>query len=129
MYPHRWSPRNPGASGRTCRRSFSLPPADVPEESPPARAATDEPDRPSMNRVGCLVIAVLAIVSGFVEDRLPLSGRQKIVGISILAVAMLLVSFWESLNDSDLAYSDRHSHGRLARLRDRLREFFNIPVI
>jgi hypothetical protein len=110
---------------------FSLPPDDAPEEVPPARPVKDPDESHGLhaNPVGCLAMLVVAIVGGIAEDMLPLSGRQKILGMGGLVVAALLVSVWVSLNDSDLAYSDRDSHGRLARIRNRLRQLFNIPVI
>jgi hypothetical protein len=131
------APGPPGRAPRTQPRSirshlhafFSLPPADTPEDAPPTRPGADESDGSTANWVRGLLIVMLVIVSGITEDMIPLSTRQRIFGMVGLAVVFLLVSLWVKLDDSDLAYADRDSNGLLARFRNRLRDFFNIPVI
>ena len=110
---------------------FSLPPAEPAEGSTAAQPAgdADEPGGSSRNAIGCLTMMVVMFVGGFVEDMLPLSDRQKIFGMVGLVAALLLVAVWTSLHDSDLAYKDRGSDGRMARFRNRLRQLFDIPVI
>lgn len=110
------------------RDLFALPP-EVPEGQTPAPPATEpEPER-RITPVGCVVVLVLAVVSGFVETIFPLDDRQKYLGMGAVAVGLMLMQLWMDLHDSDLAYRDRNSRHRLARLRDRLRELLNIPVI
>jgi hypothetical protein len=69
------------------------------------------------------------VAGALVETAFPLSGPKKILGAIALVAVVGLVQLWMSLHDSDLAFSDRDSKRRMARLRHRLRQIFDIPVI
>ncbi|HYR08992.1 MAG TPA: hypothetical protein VEQ60_14520 [Longimicrobium sp.] len=83
-----------------------------------------------MNRaLRWVMFLVLIVVSAFLETIIPLSVWQKRLGFGAVVLALALIDLWIKLNDSDLAYIDRDSNRRMARLRARLRRLLGIPVI
>lgn len=110
---------------------FSLPPSDQPEQPSPRRPAPDPDEFEGSERkvVGWLAVLVLMVVGKIVEPMVPLSDRQKYLGLGVIGVVAWLIRIWTSLHDSDLACSDRESNRRMARLRHRLRQIFDIPII
>jgi hypothetical protein len=84
----------------------------------------------SVNKaLGCFAFLGLVVVSAFVETYFPLSDRKKILGATTVGAVLGLLQLWIDLNNSDLAYIDRDSNRRMARLRNLLRRLVNIPVI
>ncbi|MBW3571131.1 MAG: hypothetical protein KY467_08495 [Gemmatimonadetes bacterium] len=118
-------PVTPPQDLRSRPHAFSSLPPDPPEERYPAVGSGGE----NGNRVGCLAVLVLVVVGGIVEEAFTMGNPQRYLGLGVFAVVVALIGLWTTLHDSDLAYSDRDSDGRMARVRNRLRRLFNIPVI
>lgn len=127
-------PNRPEPVDRSWLRDFfCLPPQPVEEQSRPERAAGEADGGSggaSGNRVAWLMaIAALMAVSELLEPALPISDTARYFGMAGLAVVAVLLRVCLDLHDSDVAWRDRDSRRRMARVRKRLRRLFNIPVI
>ncbi|HEX6373845.1 MAG TPA: hypothetical protein VF006_33260 [Longimicrobium sp.] len=108
---------HPRAAEPTPRRK-GAPLPDVTGEQPPILA-------------GCLTLfalVVLVVLSSAVETALDLSFAQEMTGLAALGMIALAVHLWWTLEDFDVAATDRDSRRLIARLRRWLRRVLGIRV-